>query len=345
MSHPVSDKLIAWYQKHKRALPWRDINDPYKIWLSEIILQQTQVAQGLSYYQKFIEIFPNVNLLAKAKEDKVLQLWQGLGYYSRARNLHAAAKTVSKEYKGQFPKTYDDIKNLKGVGDYTAAAIASFAYNLPYAVVDGNVYRVYARVFDIAIPINSTEGKKQFQLLANELLNAKKPALHNSAVMEFGALHCKPQNPKCETCPIQEHCLAFKNDTISLRPVKQKKIKIKHRYLHYFVLNYKNKVYVQKRTQKDIWQNLYEFFLIETQAPTPSNLLLEHTALLQLTSQFKVQSIQVAAKHVLSHQHLHATFYELNLDNPIKNNTALKAVNRSELINMAIPQLIKKYLK
>ena len=345
MPHPVSDKLIAWYQKHKRTLPWRDIYDPYKIWLSEIILQQTQVAQGLSYYQKFIEAFPNVNLLAKAKEDKVLQLWQGLGYYSRARNLHAAAITVSKEYKGQFPKTYDDIKNLKGVGDYTAAAITSFAFNLPYAVVDGNVYRVYARVFDIAIPINSTEGKKQFQLLANELLNAKKPALHNSAVMEFGALHCKPQNPKCDTCPIQVHCVAFKNDTISLRPVKQKKIKIKHRYLHYFVLNYKNKVYVQKRTQKDIWQNLYEFFSIETQEPTPSNQLLEHTSLLQLTSQFKVQSIQVVAKHILSHQHLHTTFYELNLDSPIKNNTVLKAINRSALNTMAIPQLIKKYLK
>ncbi len=345
MPHPISDKLIAWYQNHKRTLPWRDINDPYKIWLSEIILQQTQVAQGLSYYQKFVDAFPNVNLLAKAKEDKVLQLWQGLGYYSRARNLHAAAKFVSKEYKGQFPKTYDDIRELKGVGDYTAAAIASFAYNLPYAVVDGNVYRVYARVFDINLPVNSTKGKKQFQLLANELLNAKKPALHNSAIMEFGALHCKPQNPLCETCPIQVHCSAYKNNTISLRPVKQRKITIKHRYLHYFVLNYKNKVYVQKRTQKDIWQNLYEFFLIETQEPMPSNQLLENTSLLQLTSQFKVQSIQVVAKHMLSHQHLHTTFYELNLESPIRKHESLRLVNRRDLETLAIPQLIKKYLK
>ena len=226
--HPISVKLISWYKKNQRDLPWRKTKDPYKIWLSEIMLQQTQVVQGLSYYLKFTEAFPTIKDLAKAPEDKVMRLWQGLGYYSRARNLHTTAKLVATEYKGFFPKTYDEIIALKGVGDYTAAAIASIAYDLPYAVVDGNVYRVLSRLFNLATPINSTQGKKEFQLLANELLNAKHAALHNSALMEFGALVCRPQNPQCETCVLQGHCLAFKNNTVAALPVKEKTIKIKH---------------------------------------------------------------------------------------------------------------------
>ena len=341
--HPISEKLITWYKKNKRDLPWRNINDPYKIWLSEIILQQTQVVQGLNYYVKFIETFPTVIDLANAPEDKVMRLWQGLGYYSRARNLHATSKTIKVNHKGKFPNTYEAIKELKGVGDYTAAAISSFAYGLPHAVVDGNVYRVLSRLFNIETAINSTKGKKDFQLLADELLNKKQPALHNSAIMEFGALCCKPQNPKCEECPLQENCLAFANDTVSLLPVKDKKIKIKNRYLHYFVLNYKNDVYIQKRTEKDIWQNLYEFYLIETAQSSSDTELLKNKTLKSIVENFEVTSIVAAKKHILSHQILFATFYELTIKAPIKSKSLIK-IKRANLNNFGLPQLINKYL-
>lgn len=342
--HPISDKLISWYKKNKRDLPWRNTNDPYKIWLSEIILQQTQVVQGLNYYIKFTENFPTVLDLAKAPEDKVMRLWQGLGYYSRARNLHAAAKTIKLNYKGKFPNTYESIKELKGVGDYTAAAVASFAFDLPHAVVDGNVYRVLSRLFNIETAINSTQGKKDFQLLADELMNKKQPALHNSAIMEFGALWCKPQNPKCEDCPLQAQCLAFQNKTVAQLPVKDKKVKLKNRYLHYFIFNYKNSVYIQKRTEKDIWQNLYEFYLIETVQPEPAEVLLKNKTLKKITTNFNVISVTPSKKHVLSHQHLYATFYEITIKNPINSKFLIK-VKRDNLNNYGMPQLINKYLK
>ncbi len=343
-NHPISDKLIAWYKKNKRDLPWRNITDPYKIWLSEIILQQTQVVQGLNYYIKFTETFPTVVDLANAPEDQVMRFWQGLGYYSRARNLHAAAKTIKLNHKGKFPSTYESIKELKGVGDYTAAAVASFAFSLPYAVVDGNVYRVLSRLFNIDTPINSTQGKNDFQLLANELLNHKQPGLHNSAMMEFGALWCKPQNPKCEDCPLQAQCLAFQNKTVAALPVKDKKIKIKNRYLNYFVFNYKNNVYIQKRTEKDIWQNLYEFYLIETDVPTDAKFLLKDKKLKTFTQKLEVLSVTSTKKHVLSHQHLYATFYEINIKEPITSKQLIK-IKRENLDDFGLPQLINKYLK
>lgn len=342
--HPISSKLITWYKKNKRDLPWRNITDPYKIWLSEIILQQTQVVQGLNYYIKFIETFPTVTDLANAPEDQVMRLWQGLGYYSRARNLHAAAKHIQTTNRGKFPTTYENIKELKGVGDYTSAAIASFAYNLPHAVVDGNVHRVLSRLFDLHTPINSTQGKKEFQLLADELLNTKQPALHNSAIMEFGALWCKPQNPKCDDCPLQEHCMAFKNDTVSVLPVKNKTIKIKNRYFHYIVFNHKQDVYITKRDKKDIWQNLYEFLLIETDNEITENEILNHSALTSIASDFTIKSIIPVKKHILSHQHLYATFYELVLKKPLKHKS-LFVIKRAELTNYALPQLITKYLE
>ena len=342
--HPISDKLISWYKKNKRDLPWRNISDPYKIWLSEIILQQTQVIQGLNYYLKFTETFPTVIDLANAPEDKVMRLWQGLGYYSRARNLHAAAKAIKLNHKGKFPTTYESIKELKGVGDYTSAAIASFAYNLPHAVVDGNVYRVLSRLFNIDTPINSTQGKKDFQLLADELLNKKQPAMHNSAIMEFGALWCRPQNPKCEDCPLQAQCLAFQNKTVAQLPVKDKKIKIKNRYLNYFVFNYKNNVYIQKRTEKDIWQNLYEFYLIETDNAEPTDAMLKHKELKRIAKSFKVGSVVTTKKHILSHQHLYATFYEMTVKEPILSKSLIK-VKRENLNDYGLPQLINKYLK
>ena len=341
--HPISNKLAIWYKKNKRDLPWRNITDPYKIWLSEVILQQTQVVQGLNYYIKFTETFPTVTDLANAPEDQVMRLWQGLGYYSRARNLHAAAKFIQTSYKGKFPHTYESIKELKGVGDYTSAAIASFAFNLPHAVVDGNVNRVLARLFDLHTAINSSQGKKEFQLLADELLNTKQPALHNSAMMEFGALWCKPQNPKCETCVLQEHCMAFKNDTVSVLPFKNKTIKIKNRYFNYIVFNYKQDVYITKRTEKDIWQNLYEFLLIETDIENSEQDILNHKTLTKLVSEFTVSTIVPVKKHVLSHQHLYATFYELKINKPLKHASLFK-IKRSELDAYALPQLINKYL-
>lgn len=342
-NHPISNKLIAWYKTHKRDLPWRNTKDPYKIWLSEIILQQTQVIQGLNYYIKFTETFPTVNDLANAPEDKVMRLWQGLGYYSRARNLHAAAKAIKTNHKGKFPTSYNSIKELKGVGDYTAAAVSSFAFNLPHAVVDGNVYRVLSRLFNINIPINSTQGKKEFQVLADELLNRQQPGLHNSAIMEFGALWCKPQNPKCEHCPLQEYCLAFENKTVAHLPVKDKKTKIKNRYLHYFIINYKDTVYIQKRIQKDIWQNLYEFYLIETPEVSESRLMLKSKELKSITHEYKVISITTAKKHILSHQHIYATFYEIRTTAPIVSKSLIK-IKREKLTTIGFPQLINRYI-
>ncbi len=341
--HPVSKKLISWYKKNKRDLPWRHTNDPYNIWLSEIILQQTQVVQGLNYYLKFTEHFPTVTDLADAPEDTVMRLWQGLGYYSRARNLHAAAKFIKAHHKGKFPATHAEIKALKGVGDYTAAAVSSFAFDLPHAVLDGNVYRVLSRLFDLHTPINSGQGKKEFQLLADELLDTKQPALHNSAIMEFGALWCKPQNPKCENCILQEHCLAFQNNTVYELPVKDKKIKIKNRYFNYIILNHKDSVYIQKRTGKDIWQNLYQFYLIETPQQETEETILNHKDLHLLTKDFDVLKVTGLKKHILSHQHLYATFYEISVKNALKTDSLLK-IKRSGLMEYGLPQLIIKYL-
>ena len=235
MKH-FSEKIIAWYDQNKRDLPWRNTKDAYLIWLSEIILQQTRVDQGMDYYLKFAKEFPTVKHLAKADNEKVMKLWQGLGYYSRARNLHTTAKIISEKYHGKFPDEYSDILSLKGVGNYTAAAIASFAFNKPYAVVDGNVYRVLARVFGIESPIDSTQGKKEFETLATELLDRKKPASHNQAIMELGALQCKPVNPDCSICALNTMCFAYSKKRINELPVKAKKTKVRNRYFNYIVL-------------------------------------------------------------------------------------------------------------
>lgn len=343
-SHPISEKLITWYKSNKRNLPWRNTKDPYKIWLSEIILQQTQVIQGTNYYLKFVEQYPEVSDLANAPEDEVMRLWQGLGYYSRARNLHTAAKEIVIKHKGKFPNKHNDIKSLKGIGDYTSAAIASFAFNLPYAVVDGNVYRVLSRLFNIHTPINSSTGKKEFQLLADELLNKTKSSLHNNAIMEFGALYCKPKNPNCSECLLKENCLSYTSKTTALLPVKSKTVKIRNRYFHYFILNHNNKVYINKRSQKDIWQNLYEFFLIETDKPTSEITMLKNKTLLKHTGSFKLNRVTALKKHVLSHQHIYATFYELEIKSILKN-PGLIRINRKDLQDFGFPQLINKYLE
>jgi A/G-specific adenine glycosylase len=300
-----SSTIIDWYQANHRNLPWRKTIDPYKIWLSEVILQQTRVAQGLPYYERFISSFPSVFDLAKAPEQKVLRLWQGLGYYSRARNLHRCAKEVVEKFNGNFPNSFNELIKLPGVGDYTAAAIASIAFREPIAVVDGNVFRVLARVFGIENDIASGEGKKYFFSLANELIDKSRPDLFNQAVMEFGALHCLPKNPKCGECIFFKSCEANQRNLQTVLPVKSKKLKVKTRYFYYFILRNKNKVLMKQRTEKDIWRGLNDFYLIETKRNQKTETLLQKDTFLTRAELIKESRVY---KHVLSHQKLMVRF-------------------------------------
>lgn len=326
-----------WYRRNKRNLPWRLTNDPFKIWLSEIILQQTKVEQGLSYYLKFTNRFKTVEDLAETSEQEVLNLWQGLGYYSRARNLHFTAKTVVNEHKGKFPKTYTELLKLKGIGNYTAAAIASFCFDESVAVVDGNVYRVLSRVFDLEIAIDSTEGKKYFFELAQNLIDKEDPALFNQAIMEFGALQCVPKNPNCEMCPLDSICLSKANGSWMNRPVKSKKTLVKYRYFHFLIFQNEQTTYLQKRSEKDIWQNLFQFPLIETDEEAEMNDFEKYSLLPPL-------KISAEIVHVLSHQKIHARFYHFNqLPAQIENDWI--AVKIAEIQEFPIPRLIDRYLE
>ncbi len=297
-------------------MPWKGEKDPYKIWLSEIILQQTRVEQGLGYYNKFIRVFPDVHRLAKAPEKKVFKLWEGLGYYSRCRHLVATAKYISNEKKGVFPDTYEDIKSLKGIGPYTAAAIASFAFNLPYAVVDGNVFRVLARVFGIHKPIDSTEGKKYFTYLAGQLLDKKQPGLYNQAIMDFGAVVCRPVSPLCPECVFKKDCYAFQQDAMNGLPVKEKKIKIRQRWLYYLQLHYNGRIAIRKRNEKDIWQSLYEFPLVEAGKETASGTILDLAAKKYGLNPEKLSLKKISPLHKqqLSHQLIKGQLLYLELD-------------------------------
>ncbi len=313
-----SNQLVLWYLHNKRNLPWRATVNPYHIWLSEIILQQTRVDQGMSYYFKFVENFPAVIDLANASEEQVLKLWQGLGYYSRARNLHFSAKYIVSELKGKFPTNYNDLIKLKGVGDYTASAIASICYNEATAVVDGNVYRVLARYFGIYTPINSRKGVKEFKQLAQQLLDVENSGNHNQAVMEFGARMCKPQNPDCTICPLNTSCVALSKKQIKELPVKEKKIKIRKRYFNYLVILTKdNKTKLVKR-EKGIWLNLYEFPLIETSEGIDENQLVEHEKFNELFKKLPT-TIQLFNKevmaHKLSHQYIYTKFWVVKTSN------------------------------
>ncbi|WP_338039120.1 A/G-specific adenine glycosylase [Maribacter litopenaei] len=310
-----SDKILTWYHKNKRDLPWRDTVDPYKIWLSEIILQQTRVAQGMPYYFKFIEAFPTVEDLAKAEEERVLKLWQGLGYYSRARNLHAAAKMVVDEFKGEFPKTYEGLLKLKGIGDYTASAISSICFNEAQAVVDGNVYRVLSRYFGVATPINSTAGIKYFKSLAQEMLHSGNRRDYNQGIMEFGAMQCTPQNPDCTVCPLANGCMALEKGTVKELPVKIKKSKIKNRFFNYLVpIGYDkghNKItQLRQRKGRGIWQNLWEFPLLETESEAGLGQIYNHFSdVLEFKGEPQITLYnENAIVHKLSHQHLHTKF-------------------------------------
>ena len=307
----ISSELITWYEINKRELPWRDISDPYKIWISEIILQQTRVNQGLSYYNRFIERFPTVELLATADEEVVLKYWQGLGYYTRARNLHKAAKQIVAGYKGIFPSDYESIIKLAGIGEYTAAAISSFAFNKDFAVVDGNVYRVLSRLFNILTPINSNSGKKEFAILAQQLLSKTHPAIHNQAIMEFGALQCVPTSPDCSICPLNIVCTAFKNKLVSILPVKSQKKKSTYRFFNYLFIRDEENTFLQKRISKDIWQNLFEFPLIETDHLLSVRELIVNEnfkSIFNDDTKVEIDKITNPMKHILTHRVIFAQF-------------------------------------
>lgn len=334
-----SKTLIDWYLQNKRNLPWRQTNDPYQIWLSEIILQQTRVAQGKPYYEVFLSHFPTVFDLAEAKEEQVLKLWQGLGYYSRARNLHATAKYIVNELKGEFPLTYKDLLSLKGVGEYTAAAIASFSYNEPIAVVDGNVFRVLSRVFGMTSDIAITNTKKEFQYVAQELLPENNPAIFNQAIMEFGALQCVPKSPNCTTCVFNDSCFAFEKKCIDELPVKSKKTKVTNRYFNYLIIRDSNDDFVVlKREDKGIWFNLYEFTLLENLQKRNLEEIVEEI-------QIKFNPKEIILKnekelvHKLSHQHLHILFFELKFNYEIEN-----ALPIEEVVKLPFPIVIHNFI-
>lgn len=339
-----SKVLIHWYSNNKRNLPWRETKNPYYIWLSEIILQQTQVKQGLPYYKAFVAKFPTVFDLANANEEAVLKLWQGLGYYSRARNLHTSAKYVATDLKGVFPGNYKDLLKLKGVGDYTASAIASICYDEVTAVVDGNVYRVFSRYFGIDTPINSSKGQKEFKALAQELIDEKNPADFNQAVMEFGATQCKPKNPDCNICPFSVGCIAFNRNRINDLPVKIKSAKAKKKYFNFLVfISEDEKTILQKREGKGIWQNLYQFPLVETEKEadviTFKNHIESHDLLKEKSFELSLYN-KDSIVHKLSHQHLYTKFWIINL-----NRLPATGVSTSEIRNYAVPILIGNFIE
>lgn len=339
-----SRTIIEWYDDNKRDLPWRESADPYLIWISEIILQQTRVVQGYDYFVRFIKRFPDVRTLAEAEEDEVMKYWQGLGYYSRARNLHTAAKSMN----GVFPTTYPEVLALKGVGEYTAAAICSFAYGMPYAVVDGNVYRVLSRYFGIDTPIDSTEGKKLFAALANEMLDKKHPAVYNQAIMDFGAIQCTPQSPACLFCPLAGGCSALAKGLVAQLPVKQHKTKTTNRYFNYIYVRAGAYTFIHKRTVDDIWKNLFELPLIEVSAPLSEE---EFLALPEFRSLFApedkplVRSVCREVKHVLSHRVIYANFYEVTLPGDTHSFSSFQKIKTEELEQYAVSRLVHAFIE
>jgi A/G-specific adenine glycosylase len=331
--------LLRWFEENRRILPWRGETDPYKIWVSEIILQQTRVNQGWEYYLKFIEQFPNVKSLADAHLQEVLHVWQGLGYYSRARNMHAAAQQIMQEHQGIFPHHYSDIIKLKGIGAYTAAAVSSIAFQLPYPAVDGNVLRVITRIFGIYDDISQQKTVQHITRLCQELMDKENPGDFNQALMEFGAIQCTPKNPNCEPCPFATQCVAFAKEHIHVLPVKTSKIKIKERFLHYFIFIKENKTIIEQRTEKDIWKNLFQFPLIETQTPCEK---MSKKELLDAEFGNCKPVFLKETKHKLTHQHLTIRFYVVNDYFPkIKNDWHIQIIE--ELDKYPFPVALKTF--
>ena len=336
--------LLDWYEIHQRKLPWRANPEPYHVWLSEIILQQTRVDQGLPYYHNILRHYPNIQILAHAPLDELLVLWQGLGYYSRAKNMHKAAQQVVNEFDGCFPNTYDKLLTLSGVGEYTAAAIASISFGEAQAVVDGNVYRVLSRYFAIEVPINSSKGKNEFKKLAQALLDTKQPSKFNQAMMEFGALQCTPNRPDCQACPLLVSCEAFRTKRIQELPVKIKSKPKKQRFLLYLFLKQGENTWIKQRLDRDIWQNLWEFPLLEFDKPFHLETILQEKILENhLKTSFFIKT-PLLFTHTLSHQQIHAMFLPLVLTDPLYHQPEYKAVAMEDLSNFALPKLLINFL-
>lgn len=349
----ITHHIIEWYLANRRELPWRATRDPYKIWLSEIILQQTRVNQGLSYYQKFVTHYPDVKSLAGAPLDEVLNLWQGLGYYSRANNLHAAAKVIVSDYEGRFPETTDELMKIIGIGSYTAAAVASMAFDVPAVVVDGNVFRVLSRLFGIHTPINTSAGKKEFTLLGQQLMDTRQPGTFNQAMMEFGALCCTPNQPLCGTCIFNERCYAKANSLIHLLPVKKPKNKVRHRFFYYFLIELESlsqkAYYLKRRTEKDIWKNLYDLPLVEYEKEVNPAEAINHPVISGYFQDhpFTVVQVSNSYKHKLTHQQINTTFIHIRIRNKlnISGENYLLLTDKEEIKNYPVPRLIEQYLQ
>lgn len=341
----LADQLIDWYSKNGRDLPWRQTNNPYIIWLSEIILQQTRIEQGMPYFYKFVEAYPTVKDFAEADEEDLLRLWQGLGYYSRVRNMHKAAKAVMTEFDGIFPSTYEDVITLTGVGEYTAAAISSFSINQKKAVLDGNVFRVLARYFGIDTAINSTAGKKQFLTIANEVISDKFPGLYNQAIMDFGATVCKPKAPVCENCILRLDCVAFSKNLIASLPIKTKGKPSRNRYFNYFIIEKDGAYVFTKRGADDVWANMYEFPLIETNEEIEISDLQQLEAYKTHFEGAEITPIGSSVKHILSHQNIYARFYRIVDEKYIvKKNPSWNYYNSDNLDKLAKHKLIFSFI-
>lgn len=348
----ITKQLLLWYQSNKRSLPWRETSDPYRIWISEIILQQTRVEQGRDYYLRFVERFPDVISLASAGEQEVLKLWQGLGYYSRARHLHQAARLILEKHTDRFPDTYESLTALPGIGEYTAAAILSIAFGKPYPVVDGNVMRVIARLEGIDDPVDTAKGKKQIAEVVRKLISQDAPGTFNQAVMEFGALHCKPVGPDCEHCLIRSYCRAFQENNVEELPVRRSKLIFFNRYFHYLVIRIREQppgLILRKRTGKDIWRNLYDFPLIEANRFLSTAELIDHPEVKQLFMDSVPGLLQKGKtiRHVLSHQLLHTRFFQVEISNEKAMHLQENCywIPAEELQNYPIPRLITRYLE
>ncbi len=341
LNHFFQQQLLDWHQNiNERALPWKHESDPYKIWLSEIILQQTRAEQGIPYYLKYITKYPTVQDLAAASQEELYGMWQGLGYYNRCKNMHRAAKIICENYQGIFPKNYEQILALPGVGTYTAAAIASFAFKQAYAVVDGNVYRLLSRFWGIDTPIDSTQGKKQFAQLAQELISTSQPDLYNQAIMDFGALICTPKLPKCTICPFATTCVAYKRALIDLLPIKEKKIKITERAFHFFLLQYHDEIYIEQRIEQDIWQHLFQLFLIETDNDFSKNKKYQ-----LIENNIKTISLPIFNfKQKLTHQTIQSHFYLVQLKSK-PHHLEGRWVLPSALTNFGFPKTIISFFK
>ncbi len=340
-----SHRLLYWYEDYKRDLPWRNTKDPYKIWVSEIILQQTRVQQGISYYERFIDRFPDVKSLAKADQQDVLNLWQGLGYYSRARNMHSAARMITDDHQGIFPNTYQEIKNLKGIGEYTASAISSFAFDLAYPVIDGNVNRVICRLFGIKSALELSETKKRIKEDLSSIFDKKKPASFNQAIMEFGALQCTPQSPDCEHCPFNSKCVAFNTGQVKEIPLKKKEIRKRDRFFNYAVLRSGKKFVMKKRTQKDIWQDMYDFPLQENDSKKGELDLKKIGLVNEENMPYEKRGKSDWRSHVLSHQNIYARFHEIDVDLSeieLPANWVITDVDKIE--EFPLPKLIESYI-